>query len=147
MTALRAVEAVAVSTATGTGLDGLAAALDRLTGRLPVPDPDAPVRLWVDHAFTAGRQTVVTGTLAAGTVAVGDELLLMPAGDRVRVRTIGCARRCDTVGGVSRVVLTLRDAGRVDGGMASSRPAPGRTPRPSTSGPGSARRPGGSRGG
>ncbi|MFB4310041.1 SelB C-terminal domain-containing protein [Actinomadura sp. GTD37] len=118
-TALRGVEAVAVSTATGAGVDELAAALDRLAGRLPVPDPAAPVRLWVDHAFTAGRQTVVTGTLAAGTVAVGGELLLMPAGDRVRVRTIGCAGEpCDTVGGVSRVVLTLRDAGRVDAGMA-----------------------------
>ncbi|MFA1537412.1 SelB domain-containing protein [Actinomadura monticuli] len=118
-TALRGVEAVAVSALTGAGVDELAAALDRLAGRLPVPDPAAPVRLWVDHAFTAGRQTVVTGTLAAGTVAVGDELLLMPAADRVRVRTIGCAGEPrDTVGGVSRVVLTLRDAGRVDVGMA-----------------------------
>ncbi|MFG2090010.1 MULTISPECIES: SelB C-terminal domain-containing protein [unclassified Spirillospora] len=120
-TALRGAEAVAVSTGTGTGTGTgeLAAALDRLAGRLPVPDPAAPVRLWIDHAFTAGRQTVVTGTLAAGTIAVGDELLLMPAGERVRVRTIGCAGEpCESVGGVSRIVLTLRDAGRVDGGMA-----------------------------
>ncbi|WP_433461491.1 SelB domain-containing protein [Spirillospora sp. CA-128828] len=118
-TALRGVEAVAVSTVTGAGMDELAAALDRLTGRLPVPDPAAPVRLWVDRAFTAGRQTVVTGTLGAGTIAVGDELLLMPAGEHVRVRTIGCAGEPrESVGGVSRVVLTLRDAGRVDAGMA-----------------------------
>ncbi|MFI0479949.1 SelB C-terminal domain-containing protein [Actinomadura sp. 9N215] len=118
-TALRGVEAVAVSAATGAGMDDLAAALDRLAGRLPVPDPDAPVRLWIDHAFTAGRQTVVTGTLTAGTISVGDELLLMPAGERVRVRTIGCAGEPHaTVGGVSRVVLTLREAGRVDVGMA-----------------------------
>ncbi|TDB93246.1 GTP-binding protein, partial [Actinomadura sp. 7K534] len=118
-TALRGVEAVAVSTVTGAGMDGLAAALDRLAGRLPVPDPAAPVRLWIDRAFTAGRQTVVTGTLAAGTITVGDELLLMPAGARVRVRTIGRAGEpCESVGGVSRIVLTLRDAGRVDAGMA-----------------------------
>ncbi|RKS73347.1 selenocysteine-specific elongation factor [Actinomadura pelletieri DSM 43383] len=118
-TALRGVEAVAVSTVTGAGMDELTAALDRLTGRLPVPDPDAPVRLWIDHAFTAGRQSVVTGTLTAGTVAVGDELLLMPAGERVRVRTIGCVGEPHTsVGGVSRVVLTLRDTGRVAAGMA-----------------------------
>ncbi|TDD35382.1 selenocysteine-specific translation elongation factor [Actinomadura sp. KC06] len=118
-TALRGVEAVAVSADTGAGMDELTAALDRLAGRLPVPDPDAPVRLWIDHAFTAGRQTVVTGTLTAGTITVGDELLLMPAGERVRVRTIGCAGEPhETVGGVSRVVLTLRDAGRVDVGMA-----------------------------
>ncbi|URN04268.1 SelB C-terminal domain-containing protein [Actinomadura madurae] len=118
-TALRGMEAVPVSTVTGAGIDELTAALDRLAGRLPVPDPAAPVRLWADRAFTAGRQTVVTGTLTAGTVAVGDELLLMPAGERVRVRTIGCAGEPRTsVGGVSRVVLTLRDAGRVEAGMA-----------------------------
>ncbi|SNS73087.1 selenocysteine-specific elongation factor [Actinomadura meyerae] len=118
-TPLKGVEAVAVSAATGAGVADLAAALDRLAGRLPVPDPAAPVRLWVDHAITAGRQTAVTGTLAAGTVAVGDELLLMPAGERVRVRTIGCAGEPrESVAGVSRVVLTLRDAGRVDPGMA-----------------------------
>ncbi|MFE9099270.1 selenocysteine-specific translation elongation factor [Actinomadura geliboluensis] len=118
-TPLKGVEAVAVSAATGAGVPELAAALDRLAGRLPVPDPGAPVRLWVDHAITAGRQTAVTGTLAAGTVAVGDELLLMPAGERVRVRTIGSAGAPrESVGGVSRVVLTLRDAGRVDPGMA-----------------------------
>ncbi|WP_254716338.1 SelB C-terminal domain-containing protein [Actinomadura sp. WMMB 499] len=124
-TALAAAEAVAVSTVTGTGTAELAAALDRLAGRLPVPDPEAPVRLWVDHAFTAGRQSVVTGTLGAGTIRVHDELLLMPAGGRVRVRTIGCAGEPrDEVGGVSRVVLTLRDAGRVAPGMALV--APGR---------------------
>ncbi|MBD2893929.1 Elongation factor Tu [Actinomadura sp. RB99] len=118
-TALRGVEAVAVSTVTGAGMDELAAALDRLAGRLPVPDPEAPVRLWLEHAFTAGRQSVVAGTLAAGTIAVGDELLLMPAGRRVRVRTIGStgAPR-ESATGVSRVVLTLRDAGRVGAGMA-----------------------------
>ncbi|MEU9025061.1 SelB C-terminal domain-containing protein [Actinomadura sp. NPDC048394] len=118
-TALRGVEAVAVSTVTGDGLDELAAALDRLAGRLPEPDPAAPVRLWLDHAFTAGRQSVVTGTLAAGTIAVGDELLLMPAGRRVRVRTIGSTGEPrESATGVSRVVLTLRDAGRVGAGMA-----------------------------
>ncbi|TDB79799.1 selenocysteine-specific translation elongation factor [Actinomadura sp. KC216] len=118
-TPLRGVETVAVSARTGAGMGELAAALDRLAGRLPVPDPDAPVRLWIDHAFTAGRQSVVTGTLTAGTITVGDELLLMPAGERVRVRTIGCAGEPhETVGGVSRVVLTLREAGRVGPGMA-----------------------------
>lgn len=118
-TALHGVETVAVSTVTGAGMNDLAAALDRLAGRLPVPDPDAPVRLWVDHAITAGRQAAVTGTLTAGTVTVGDELLLMPAGERVRVRTIGCAGEpCEAVGGVSRIVLTFCDAGRVDAGMA-----------------------------
>ena len=42
---------------------------------------DAPVRLWVDRAFTVrGSGTVVTGTLGAGTLRVGDELELVPGG-------------------------------------------------------------------
>ena len=46
---------------------------------------DADVRLWVDRSFTVrGAGTVVTGTLAAGTIRVGDEL--EHAGRRVTVR-------------------------------------------------------------
>ena len=45
------------------------------------------MRLWVDRAFTVrGSGTVVTGTLGAGTLRVGDELELAPAARRVRVR-------------------------------------------------------------
>ena len=70
---------------TGAGLADLRAALDRLLAGLPVPDPGAPVRLWVDRAFTVrGSGTVVTGTLGAGTLRVGDELELVPGGRRVR---------------------------------------------------------------
>jgi selenocysteine-specific elongation factor len=66
-TSLGAVEAVAVSGVTGAGLDELRAALDRLAARLPAPDPDAAVRLWIDRAFTVkGAGTVVTGTLGGG---------------------------------------------------------------------------------
>ena len=49
------------------------------------PTPRSPVRLWVDRSFTirgAGRWS--PGTLAAGTLAVDDALLLR--GRRVRVR-------------------------------------------------------------
>ena len=64
-TSLGQVEAVAVSAVTGAGLPQLISALDRLAGRLPSPDRDAPVRLWVDRAFSIkGSGTVVTGTLA-----------------------------------------------------------------------------------
>src|SRR5213595_3132034 len=48
--------------------------LDRLLTGLPRPDLDAPVRLWVDRSFSIrGSGTVVTGTLAAGRLRVGDE--------------------------------------------------------------------------
>src|SRR4051812_39226866 len=67
-TSLGTVETVAVSGLTGAGLDDLRAALDRLVARLPTPDVGAPVRLWVDRAFSIrGSGTVVTGTLGAGS--------------------------------------------------------------------------------
>ena len=51
-------------------------------------------RLAVDRVFTlAGHGTVVTGTVHAGSVAVGDELLVMPSGRRVRVRGIHAQNR------------------------------------------------------
>ena len=49
--------------------------------------PDGPVRLWIDRSFTIrGSGTVVTGTLPAGTVRNGQELLLSPSLLPVRVR-------------------------------------------------------------
>ena len=70
-TSLGGVAAVAVSATTGEGLAALLTALDDLAASLGVPDPDAPVRLWVDRAFSiSGSGTVVTGTLPAASIAV-----------------------------------------------------------------------------
>jgi selenocysteine-specific elongation factor len=83
-------EAVACSVRTGAGLDELRAALDRAAD-LATPragEGDGPV-LHVDRAFTIhGAGTVVTGTLWSGTVARGDELQVLPAGLRARVRSV-----------------------------------------------------------
>lgn len=68
---------VAVSAVTGEGMGELRQALARLCRSLPTPSPEARVRLWVDRAFTVrGSGTVVTGTLEAGRMAVGDTLTL-----------------------------------------------------------------------
>ncbi|HEV7655145.1 MAG TPA: GTP-binding protein, partial [Mycobacteriales bacterium] len=84
-TSLGTVPAVAVSAATGAGLDELRSALDALVRSLPPADPYGPVRLWVDRAFTVhGSGTVVTGTLGAGTLRVGDELSLDGAPVQIR---------------------------------------------------------------
>ncbi|RKS80519.1 selenocysteine-specific elongation factor [Motilibacter peucedani] len=105
---LGSVEAVAVSGATGAGLDELRAALARTVARLPSPDTTAPVRLWLDRAFTVrGAGTVVTGTLAAGRVAVGDELELGGRTYAVRgLQSLGETRT--SVEAVARVALNLR---------------------------------------
>jgi selenocysteine-specific elongation factor len=108
-TSLAGLEAVAVSAVTGVGLDDLRAALTRLVDRLPTPDPAAPVRLWVDRAFTVrGAGTVVTGTLPAGTLRTGDHLVL-PGGRRGTVRGLqSLGRPADEVRAVARVAVNLR---------------------------------------
>jgi selenocysteine-specific elongation factor len=121
-TSLGQVEAVAVSAVTGEGLPELLDALGRLAASLPIPDPAAPVRLWVDRSFSIrGSGTVVTGTLPAGTVRRGQELLVTPAMEVVRVRGIESLKEpADHVSGVARVALNLRgaDRGSLSRGMA-----------------------------
>ena len=113
-TSLGPVEAIAVSAVTGQGLDDLRAALRRLVTALAGSGPSAPgpsdVRLWIDRSFTIkGAGTVVTGTLPAGTVRNGQELLLTPSLDPVRVRGLqALGEPADEVPGVARVALNLR---------------------------------------
>ena len=110
-TSLGTVEAIAVSAVTGQGLDDLRAALGRLVAALGAPGVDAaPVRLWIDRSFTIrGAGTVVTGTLPAGTVSNGQELLLAPSSQPVRVRGLqALGEPVDQIGGVARVALNLR---------------------------------------
>jgi selenocysteine-specific elongation factor len=111
-TSLAGSPVVPVSAVTGTGLDRLRAALGRLLLGLPAPDRSADVRMWVDRSFTvAGAGTVVTGTLPAGSLAVGDELELHAAGGSRRVVVRGLqslGQRREQVSGVARVAVNLR---------------------------------------
>ncbi len=104
------VDAVCVSGTTGAGLDQLRTALGSLVAELPGPDIKADVRLWVDRAFTIrGAGTVVTGTLAAGTIHVGDELELAPGGRRVSVRGLqSLGVPVESAPAVARVAVNLR---------------------------------------
>jgi selenocysteine-specific elongation factor len=121
-TSLGAVPAVAVSAVTGAGLPDLREALERLVAALPVPDPAAPVRLWVDRSFSIrGSGTVVTGTLPAGTVTTGQELLLTPSLRPARIRGLESMNEPVTsAAGVARVAVNLRGvpAGFAARGMA-----------------------------
>ena len=83
-------EVVPCSARTGTGVDAVAAALDRVAARLPgrSASPGEPL-LHIDRSFTIpGAGTVVTGTLWSGSMAPGDRLEVLPAGRRVRVRGV-----------------------------------------------------------
>ena len=83
-------EAVAVSARTGEGIEALRAAVDRAVARVgDRADASGGLRLHVDRAFTIhGAGTVVTGTLWAGVAAAGDDVLVLPAGHRARIRSV-----------------------------------------------------------
>ncbi|ACP32565.1 selenocysteine-specific translation elongation factor [Corynebacterium aurimucosum] len=107
-TALADAPVVEVSAKTGEGVEKLRAELDRVLAGMPTSDPQARVRLWVDRAFSVkGAGTVLTGTLAAGTVSVGDEMEL--GGQLVTVRGVHSENTSvDSAGPVTRVALNLR---------------------------------------
>jgi selenocysteine-specific elongation factor len=80
---------VAVSARTGAGIPTLKRALAQLALSVPARSADAILRLPLDRAFSVrGFGTVVTGTLQAGSLHVGDAVHLQPEGRSVRVRGI-----------------------------------------------------------
>ncbi len=79
-----------VSSVTGRGIANLKQALSDAAC-----DPQRPggaARFAIDRCFTiSGAGTVVTGTLLAGSLAQGDQLILSPSGLPIRVRGLQCA--------------------------------------------------------
>ncbi|RSM86295.1 selenocysteine-specific translation elongation factor [Kibdelosporangium aridum] len=109
-TSLGEIDAVAVSAPAGTGMSELQVALERLLSRIPQPDHHAPVRLWIDRSFTIkGSGTVVTGTLAAGRIRIGDELEVASLGQIARVRSLqSLGHPMSEVDSVARVAVNVR---------------------------------------
>jgi selenocysteine-specific elongation factor len=127
-TFLESAPAVAVSALSGEGLDELRGALDRLVESTGVARDRGRARLWVDRSFAAkGSGTVVTGTLADGSIRVGDQVEVEPGHRSARVRAIehgGSGR--ETIGPGERVALNLasidhRSIGRGDAVVAPER--------------------------
>lgn len=78
---------VPVSGRTGQGIDTLRDALAQRLNTLPPRTTSGVPRLPIDRVFSlSGFGTIVTGTLAGGTLSVGDEVELLPAGKRARIR-------------------------------------------------------------
>jgi selenocysteine-specific elongation factor len=87
-TTFAAAPMIAVSARTGQGIPELLHAIDAQLDQTPSRSSarGAP-RLPIDRAFTVGGfGTVVTGTLADGPLAIGDEVEVLPHGERARVR-------------------------------------------------------------
>lgn len=117
-TSIAHVPVIPVSAVTGDGLPALRQALAAMLATIPAPDPRARLRIWLDRSFTIrGAGTVVTGTLAAGGLRVGDALQV--AGERGEEPAIvrGLQRQGgpeEQVGPTSRVAVNLRGVASPD---------------------------------
>jgi selenocysteine-specific elongation factor len=100
---------VRTSALTGMGIDELKKELARLCASVTLRQDLGLFRMAIDRSFTvAGHGTIVTGTVASGSVAVGEDLEWLPAGKVVRVR--GLQRHdqpVDQIGRGSRGAINL----------------------------------------
>ena len=112
---------VAVSAATGAGLDELRAEIAKLAAAVPEKDASQYFRLPIDRAFAMrGFGAVVTGTLVSGAVRVDQEVELHPARKRVRVRGVqvhGSDVRQATAGQRTALNIAGVDASELTRGM------------------------------
>ena len=112
---------IAVSSRTGEGIEALKEALRESGLEVASRSADFVTRLPIDRAFTMrGFGAVVTGTLIAGEIAEGDELELLPAGTRVRVRGVqvhGSAVSHAFAGQRTAINLGGVDASAIERGM------------------------------
>jgi selenocysteine-specific elongation factor len=80
---------VPVSAQTGEGIEALRKLLASALASVERPVAQGAFRMPIDRAFVLkGHGVVVTGTAAAGSVAAGDDLEIVPGGRAVRVREL-----------------------------------------------------------
>jgi selenocysteine-specific elongation factor len=112
-TFLEAAPIVRTSVPTGVGIEELKSALmgaaRGAAHSARVGRRNRPFRLAIDRTFTvAGHGTVVTGSVASGSVQVGDSLVIEPGGVAVRVRGLqNHDRTCEEVHRGQRAAINL----------------------------------------
>ena len=73
----------------GQGRDDFIAQVDRLGAAIPQRTASGLFRLPIDRVFSMkGFGTVITGTLASGSVSVGDQVMIYPSGITSKVRGV-----------------------------------------------------------
>ncbi len=78
-----------VSAVTGQGIPELREEIFRGIQKAQGKNTRAPARIPVDRVFSVdGFGTVITGTLLEGSISEGDELMIYPSGERVKVRNV-----------------------------------------------------------
>jgi selenocysteine-specific elongation factor len=112
---------VAVSAHTGAGVEEVRAELIDLAMRAKAAEASRPMRLPIDRAFVKkGFGTVVTGTLLSGEIRTGQNLVIEPGSQNVRVRglqTHGDAEQLAKPGSRVAVNLSGVDASEVSRGQ------------------------------
>ena len=108
-TALEGSAICGVSAVTGKGLGELVSSLDAAFDMVESKADLGRPRVPIDRVFTmSGFGTVVTGTLVDGTIAVGDELQVLPGGATARVRGLQQHnRKVDTAVPGNRIAVNL----------------------------------------
>jgi len=82
---------IPLSSVTGVGLKDFIRALSTLFAAIEEREEGEIFRLPIDRVFTArGFGTIVTGTVASGRLALGDEVVVMPQGKKGRIRGLQC---------------------------------------------------------
>jgi len=117
---------VPVSSKTGAGLDRLKQELVRAATEVPAKDASHHFRLPIDRSFVMkGFGSVVTGTLVAGSVGVGEEVEVFPQRRRLRVRGLqvhGQSVERAYAGQRTAVNLAGVEAGELERGMTLAAP-------------------------
>jgi selenocysteine-specific elongation factor len=107
---------VPVSAVTGQGLDRLRQTLDEVLAKIPTRADRGRPRLPVDRVFTvAGFGTVVTGTLSDGALRPGQEVEILPARLKARIRGLQThKRKIEVAVPGSRVAVNLTSVSTED---------------------------------
>jgi selenocysteine-specific elongation factor len=115
-TALAGAPVFPVAATTGEGIAELRDHLEAAALASPAAGQGGGFRLAIDRCFTlSGAGTVVTGTAFAGTVKVGDQLLLSPSGKPIRVRSLRVQDAPAESGGAGqRIALALAGIEKAD---------------------------------
>ncbi|MDH4101386.1 MAG: selenocysteine-specific translation elongation factor [Nitrospirota bacterium] len=122
-----------VAAPAGTGIDELRAEIEALLKTLPQPRDIGKPRLPIDRVFSMpGMGTVVTGTLTGGSIEQGNEVEIVPTGQRVKIRGIQShGKTMKRVRPGLRVALNLAgiEKDELDRGQLVTLPGQGRTTR------------------
>ncbi|HWR77659.1 MAG TPA: selenocysteine-specific translation elongation factor [Thiobacillus sp.] len=113
-TALAGMPVFPLSATDGQGVDALRNHLHEAAQAMPQAKGEGGFRLAVDRSFTLkGAGTIVTGTVFAGRVEVGDELVVTPSGKPVRLRSLHVMNRPAQAGQAGqRCALNLAGVGK-----------------------------------